>query len=86
MGVRPENIKVNSDEDNSFRCQIDIAEYLGAEYSITFTFGDDQSYNVIVDASGIHCLENDCIHLSIDMNKAHFFDPKSKERITEVKV
>jgi len=86
MGIRPEDIH----DDNNVReaypnaqvdFKVDVAELLGSETNITARIGDQ---NVIarVDArTDINI--GDTINLVLDMNKIHFFDKETEQRVTK---
>ncbi|MCK9535974.1 MAG: sn-glycerol-3-phosphate ABC transporter ATP-binding protein UgpC [Bacilli bacterium] len=84
LGIRPEDIfdtpvKIAEYPDSVVRVKVDVAELLGAETLIyAVMFGQDlvAKVNARID---IHM--GDDIELALDMNKCHFFDPETEQRI-----
>jgi multiple sugar transport system ATP-binding protein len=84
LGIRPEDIHdepvfLESSEGTKIKAEIDVAELMGAE---TFLYSTVSGQDFIArvdsrtDAKSGHTVE-----LAFDMNKAHFFDPTTEERI-----
>lgn len=84
LGIRPEDIHdellfVEASQDTTFTTKIEVAELLGAESILYMKLGN-QDFVARVDAR--HTFTNgDQIQLAFDMNKAHFFDVKTENRI-----
>lgn len=84
MGIRPENIHDGVEEiahypDSKVKVKVDVAELLGAETLINAVM-HTQSLVARVDARiDIHM--GDEIELAFDMNKSHFFDIETEQRI-----
>lgn len=84
LGIRPEDIHdeqvvLETYKDSIVDFKVDVAELLGAETNIYARVGKNDVV-ARVNARGdikIH----DTIKLAFDMNKVHFFDPESEERI-----
>ncbi|ENQ3104497.1 carbohydrate ABC transporter ATP-binding protein, CUT1 family [Bacillus sp. 491mf] len=84
LGIRPEDIHdellfLEASQDTTFTTKIEVAELLGAESILYMKLGN-QDFVARVDAR--HTFTNgDQIQLAFDMNKAHFFDVKTENRI-----
>ena len=81
MGIRPDNISIKEKCDLTFPAQIELIEMLGNEYLI-YAFSKTNKVNFsikISDKSNVSL--NNQVEASIDLNKAHFFNPKTGERI-----
>jgi multiple sugar transport system ATP-binding protein len=86
MGIRPEDMHdekaaLKAYNDSKAKLDVDVAELLGSETNIHITVGD----NVIiakVDARA-DIQMGDKLELAFNMNKAHFFNPETEERITK---
>ncbi|PKR77966.1 sugar ABC transporter ATP-binding protein [Halalkalibacillus sediminis] len=84
LGVRPEDLHdepvfVETSGDTSFQTDIEVAELMGAETYLYSRLGE-QEFIARVDArSDIQAGES--LKLAMDMNKTHFFDPETEERI-----
>jgi hypothetical protein len=86
LGIRPEDIH---DDKNVFEAypeaivdiEVDVAELLGAETHIYSNLGQNK-FSASVDAR-YDVRIGDKIKLVFDMNKCHFFDPASEERLTK---
>jgi len=84
MGIRPEDIydtpeKIAQLKDGKTKVKVDVAELLGAEtliYAVMFGQNIVAKVNARID---IHM--GDDIELALDMNKCHFFDPETEQRI-----
>jgi multiple sugar transport system ATP-binding protein len=84
LGIRPEDIHdelvfIESTPDTKITAFIDVAELMGAE---TFLYSkvNDQDFIARVD-SRTDIQGGESIELALDMNKAHFFDAETEERI-----
>jgi multiple sugar transport system ATP-binding protein len=84
LGIRPEDI--HDDEvilqtypKSQIEIVVDVAELLGAETNIYTTINDS---NIVasVDARADVSI-GDKLTLGLDMNKIHFFDPQSEQRL-----
>jgi len=86
FGIRPEdihddNIVKETYPDAIVDFKVDVAELLGSETNITAQF-ENQKVIARVDArTDINI--GDTIELCFDMNKSHFFDPETTQRIRE---
>ncbi len=86
FGIRPEdihddNVVKETYPDAVVNFKVDVAELLGSETNITAKF-EEQLVIARVDArTDINI--NDNIELVFDMNKSHFFDPETQERVRE---
>jgi len=84
MGIRPEDIHdefvvVETYTDAKRVFKIDVAELLGAE-TLIYTTVNTQPIVARVNArADVHM--GDEVELAFDMNKCHFFDPKTQVRI-----
>ncbi|WLR51407.1 sn-glycerol-3-phosphate ABC transporter ATP-binding protein UgpC [Bacillus tianshenii] len=84
MGIRPEDIHdepvfIESSPATKIVSTIDVAELMGAE-TILYTKVNDQSFVARIDAR-TNIQNGDSIDLALNMNKAHFFDIDSEQRI-----
>jgi len=84
LGIRPEDIHdeplfIEASPDTTFDATIEVAELMGAETFLYSNIGEDQ-FVARVD-SRTEASSGKTIALALDMNKAHFFDPKSELRI-----
>ncbi|MGY0694940.1 ABC transporter ATP-binding protein [Virgibacillus sp. FSP13] len=84
LGVRPEDIHdepvfIDSTPETKITAEIDVAELMGAE-SYLYSKVNDQDFIARVDSrSDINGGER--IDLAFDMNKVHFFDLETEQRI-----
>ncbi|MBH0228689.1 ABC transporter ATP-binding protein [Halobacillus yeomjeoni] len=84
LGVRPEDMHdepvfIDANQDKKITAHIEVAELMGSE-SYLYTKLNDQEFIARVDSrSDIQGGEE--IDLAIDMNKVHFFDIDTEERI-----
>ncbi len=83
LGIRPENVSINEKHDLIFPAQIELIEMLGNEYLIyAFSKTNKDKTTFSIKTSGKSKLNtNSHIEASINLNKAHFFDAKTSERI-----
>ncbi|WP_342599908.1 sn-glycerol-3-phosphate ABC transporter ATP-binding protein UgpC [Psychrobacillus sp. FSL H8-0483] len=84
LGVRPEDIytdakDIESRVHSTFQATIDVAELMGAETYLYSTLNESDFIARIDSNSTIQPL--DTISLAFDMEKAHFFDPNTENRI-----
>ena len=86
MGVRPENIVFSNDEtrtnlSNPFKLKCDISELLGQEL-IIYSYID--TTQVVIKTSTVDDVKNgEEKEYAIDMNRVHFFDKDTTNRIRE---
>ncbi|MFD3449332.1 ABC transporter ATP-binding protein [Microbacteriaceae bacterium 4G12] len=84
LGIRPEDMHdellfLEASEGTAFTSKIEVAELLGAESILYMKLGN-QNFAARVDAR--HSFKHgDEVQLAFDMNKAHFFDVKTENRI-----
>ncbi|KMY45484.1 sugar ABC transporter ATP-binding protein [Bacillus sp. FJAT-27916] len=84
LGIRPEDIHdepvfIDASPATSIKCQIEVAELMGAE-TMLYTSIEGQSIVARIDSrSDIKPM--DTLQLGLDMNKAHFFDKETEVRI-----
>jgi multiple sugar transport system ATP-binding protein len=86
LGIRPENIYDDRADFNAYpeavvKVKVDVAELLGAE---TIIYSDLLGQNLVSKVGAridIHMGSD--IELALDMNKAHFFDPETENRIKQ---
>ncbi len=86
FGIRPEdihddNVVKEAYPDAIVDFKVDVAELLGSETNITAQF-ENQKVIARVDARTDIAI-GDTIELCFDMNKSHFFDPETTQRIRE---
>ncbi|WP_147803051.1 ABC transporter ATP-binding protein [Alkalicoccus halolimnae] len=84
LGIRPEDLHdepvfLDASENTKFTAEIDVAELMGAE-SYLYSKVGDQSFIARVD-SRTDVDSGTKIDLAFDMNKSHFFDPETEQRI-----
>ncbi|TLG77409.1 ABC transporter ATP-binding protein [Culicoidibacter larvae] len=84
MGIRPENLSnaplmQQTYPKASIEVTVEVAELLGHEYNLHFTVGGQEMVAVIETRTLIHA--DDVIEITFDMNKVHFFDTETEERI-----
>ncbi|HGV5175183.1 TPA: TOBE domain-containing protein, partial [Escherichia coli] len=75
MGIRPEDIHPDAQEENNISAKISVAELTGAEFMLYTTVG---GHELVVRAGALndyHAGENITIHF--DMTKCHFFDAET---------
>lgn len=76
MGIRPEDIHPDAQEENNISAKISVAELTGAEFMLYTTVG---GHELVVRAGALndyHAGENITIHF--DMTKCHFFDAETE--------
>jgi multiple sugar transport system ATP-binding protein len=86
LGIRPEDIHddqvvIDTYPNSVVDLVVDVAELLGAETNIFAKVGDHDITAKVDARTDIHI--GDKIKLAFDMNKCHFFDPETEERIRE---
>ncbi len=81
LGIRPENITADNLEDNErvATIMVENAELLGFEYNLIFHVAGSQVISRIKAANIINPNQN--VKLHFDLEKTHFFDPKTTIRI-----
>lgn len=84
LGIRPEDIHdepvfLDAAENSKFKATIDVAELMGAE-SFLYSKVEDQDFIARVDSRTDVTSGNE-MQLAFDMNKCHFFDPETEQRI-----
>ncbi|MTT30467.1 sn-glycerol-3-phosphate ABC transporter ATP-binding protein UgpC [Terrilactibacillus sp. BCM23-1] len=84
LGIRPEDIHdeplfIKASENSSFTVTIDVVELMGSE---SILYAKLQGHDIIakIDARNNPSI-GDNLLLALDMNKVHFFDAESEERI-----
>lgn len=87
MGIRPEDFHIepafiDASQGTSIDAKIDVAELMGAE-TILYSQIDEQQFIARVDSSAE--VKPGQVHtLALDMNKAHFFDKETENRIQQL--
>ncbi|WP_082234732.1 ABC transporter ATP-binding protein [Halobacillus massiliensis] len=84
LGVRPEDMHdeqlfIDANSDKTINADIEVAELMGAESYLYSRVGDQEFVARVDSRSDIH--GGDKIQLAFDMNKAHFFDAETEDRI-----
>ncbi len=84
LGIRPEDIHdepvfLDASPETSIKCQIEVAELMGAE-TMLYTSIEGQSIVARIDSRS-DIKPNDTLRLGLDLNKAHFFDKETEVRI-----
>lgn len=79
MGIRPEDIHPESQQENSVAAKISVAELTGAEFMLYTTIG---GHELVVRAGAVNdYYAGDNITIHFDMAKCHFFDAESEDSI-----
>jgi len=86
LGVRPEDIHdeliaIETYKDSVGMFSVDVAELLGSETNIHINVGKTNIIAKVNARSDIHI--GDKIQMAFNMNKCHFFDVESEQRITK---
>ncbi len=81
LGIRPEDIHdskivMETYPESVLNIIVDVAELLGSETNVYTQINDDHICAVISARAGVHI--GDEMKLTLDMNKAHFFDPDTE--------
>lgn len=84
FGIRPEDIHdepifINASEKTAFETKVTVSELLGSEVMVYSEF-EGQEFISKIDARS-DLSPGDVVKLAIDMNKAHFFDFETTNRI-----
>lgn len=84
LGIRPEDIhdeQIVKDTypDSILEIIVDVSELLGAETNIYTNINEDSICAVINARAGVRI--GDKMKLALDMNKCHFFDPTTEQRL-----
>jgi multiple sugar transport system ATP-binding protein len=84
LGIRPEDIHDNEAVMQTYpnsilELTVDVAELLGAETNIYTAVNDDNICASVDARADIHI--GNKIKLALDMNKCHFFDPETEQRL-----
>jgi multiple sugar transport system ATP-binding protein len=84
LGVRPEDMHdepvfIDANQDKKITAHIEVAELMGSESYLYSKLGEQEFIARVDSRSDINGGEE--IELAIDMNKVHFFDKESEERI-----
>lgn len=79
MGIRPEDIHPQQQEENCVAARISVAELTGAEFMLYSTVG---GHELVVRAGAVNDYHaGDNITIYFDMNKCHFFDAETEQAI-----
>jgi multiple sugar transport system ATP-binding protein len=84
LGVRPEDIHdeplfIESSPNSVINAYVDVAELMGAETYLYSKIGDDDFVARVDSRTDVK--NGQTLKLAFDMNKVHFFDPQTEERI-----
>ncbi len=84
FGIRPEDIHdepvfIQSYENTSFETKVTVSELLGAEIMVYSMFEGQEFISKLDSRNDFKA--GDIVRLAMDMNKAHFFDAQTGERI-----
>ena len=78
LGIRPEHIEIAPDEhQDSYKVEISVVEFLGAETMITFEFQDGMSGMISVPGF-YECRMGDTFYISFPQEKVHVFDSETE--------
>ncbi|MHA6251623.1 ABC transporter ATP-binding protein [Oceanobacillus sp. CAU 1775] len=81
VGIRPEAIQINNNQEKTYSAKIKEVEQLGAE---NLLYCNWKNQNLIIRSSNHFSIkENDFISFNFSLDKLHFFDSKTKKRINE---
>jgi multiple sugar transport system ATP-binding protein len=84
FGIRPEDIYDDEDHllasDNNVNITVDVAELLGATTNIHFEMNGSHVCAAVSARADVRI--GDKLKLAIDVNKCHFFDPKTELCVT----
>lgn len=85
IGIRPENIHdelafIEAVPDEPFTVEVEMVENLGSEIYLYVKGLNNQTLIIRVNARTLYKI-GDTIPLAFDMNKAHFFDPQTEQRM-----
>ena len=79
MGIRPEDILTETQQENCVSARISVAELTGAEFMLYSTVG---GHELVVRAGAMNdYTAGDNITIYFDMNKCHFFDAETEVAI-----
>ncbi|MBB6451254.1 multiple sugar transport system ATP-binding protein [Geomicrobium halophilum] len=84
LGIRPEDLHeekalLDTLQESKAQVTIDIAELTGSETVLYTKIGDQEITAIVNPQSNID--QGDQLELGFDMNKVHFFDPETEQRI-----
>ncbi|MFP4479113.1 MAG: ABC transporter ATP-binding protein [Candidatus Izemoplasmatales bacterium] len=84
LGIRPEDLYDDEKskekyKDSVVKFTVDVAELLGSETSV-FAKAGNNDVTAMIDARADIQIGDD-LYLALNMEKAHFFDPETKQRI-----
>ncbi|MEA4954609.1 MAG: sn-glycerol-3-phosphate ABC transporter ATP-binding protein UgpC [Pseudoflavonifractor sp.] len=84
VGIRPEDIHGEEaflalSTSGQLEAHVDLAEMMGAEIYLYITVEGHKLVSRVPSRMGVH--SGDTIHLAVDGNKLHLFDPETQERI-----
>lgn len=84
LGLRPEDMHdepvfIEYSKDSKVTLDIEVAEMNGAESILYSTIGEQNIVARIDSRTDVR--SGDTLEVAFDMNKAHFFDPQTEERI-----
>lgn len=79
LGLRPEHITIGKSKTHGIKCVVDVTEPMGSEIFIYITSGESKL--VLRETSHRIPKTGDTIDITFDMNKAHFFDKITEEKI-----
>ncbi|WP_026689039.1 ABC transporter ATP-binding protein [Alteribacter aurantiacus] len=84
LGIRPEDIHdepvfLESSRETQLEAKIDVAELMGAETFLYSKIGEQEFIARVDSRTDVESGQD--IQLAFDMNKAHFFDPETEQRL-----
>lgn len=84
LGIRPEDFHdeplfIQSSPQSTISANIDVSELMGAEFML-YSSIDGQNFVARVDARTV-VSAGDVLEMALDMNKVHFFDKETEQRI-----
>ncbi len=81
FGIRPEAFEIAYNGSAKVKGKVDVVEYLGSEYIVTFSMGSETLYTAKLDAATVKDDIRDNISLSLNMDKTYFFDAETEQRL-----
>jgi ABC-type sugar transport systems, ATPase components len=78
-GVRPEDVKVLSGEQNAIAARVDVSELMGSETYLHVDIQGEEAVLVVPTNSVSNRIEQ--IDISFNENKIHLFDPDTEKNL-----
>lgn len=86
LGIRPENFVnepdfLSSNPENCFEAKIEVVENMGSEYYLYFNNLTGKELTAKINTKGQRIFPGTAVTLGIDLEKCHFFDYNTQEKI-----